>query len=767
MVPRSDPPREDPRRRSTESGRRGSTGDRGGLAEARRYTPRGRTVRESAEGRGDPFRPALQVLAGGRADPPRRGAKSSDRTDPPRRGGGSAGRTDPPRQTDPRRGGTGRGRADSAGRERSRADGAGHERTRTGSAGRGSARGENPRRASAATRDRAGTAGTGRAASGRPRGTKAARPPVRPKINRGAAPPRPGRPQRRLRVATVLALAMFSIIAGRLVVLQLTDAPAYAAKGTADRLTREVIPAPRGAIVDRDGNLLAHSVEARYIYADPGQVENPEATADALAPLLGQVGIPRSELIPKLRPHKRTNGTVVRFEYLARGVDVELGDAVTALNLAGIRVVRDERRVVPGSDLAASVLGFTGSDLTGRAGLEEAYDKLLRGENGERVFEVGEGKLKREIPGGLHRSTPARPGSSLELTIDRYLQFLVQQTLAERCQQVKASIGAAVVLDVQSGEVLAQASFPGFNAADPPANSQLWLDTTSGLIVDPGSTHKAIVMGAALQEGVVTPDTAVVVGPKIVKGDREFVDSHKMPKDTPMTLAGVMAYSSNIGTIRVADQLGADKLYEYQRRFGLGEPTGEGLPGEVAGLVRAPKDWSGTSHGSIPIGNGVSTTPLQMAAVYGAIANGGTWVQPHLVRATVAPDGKRTPAAAPQTRKVLDPTVAAQLRELLEAPVVVKGGTGTQAAIAGYRVAGKTGTGGRVVDGKYTDGYVASFIGMAPADAPRFVVAVYAYGLDITGATMAPAFSQMMADTLIRFKVPPTGAAPPAFKVFP
>jgi cell division protein FtsI (penicillin-binding protein 3) len=686
------------------------------LAEARRYTPRGRTVRESAAGRGDPFRPALQVLAGGRADPPRR-------------------RTDPARRTDQQR----------------RADGA----TSRGGTGSG--------------RVPAGRAGGPRTAStGRRSGTKAARPPVRPKVNRGAAPPRPGRPQRRLRVATVLALAMFSIIAGRLVVLQLTDAPAYAAEGVADRTTREVIPAPRGAIVDRDGNLLAHSVEARYIYADPGMVENVEATADALAPLLGQVGIPRSELVPKLRPHRLPNGRPARFEYLARGVDIELGDAVTALNLAGVRVRRDERRVVPGSDLAASVLGFTGSDLTGRTGLEFAYDKQLRGENGERVFEVGEGKLNREIPGGLHSQTPARPGASLELTIDRYLQFLVQQTLAERLQQVKASIGAAVVLDVRTGEVLAQASFPGFNAASPPADPQLWVDTSSGLIVDPGSTHKAIVMGAALEEGVVTLDTAVVVGPKIVKGDREFVDAgHRQPRDVPMTLAGVMAYSSNVGTIRVAEQLGKEKLYEYQRRFGLGEPTGEGLPGEVAGLVRAPKDWSGTSHGSIPIGNGVSTTPLQMAAVYAAIANGGTWVQPHLVRATVGPDGKRSPAPPPAIRKVLDPAVAAQLRELLEAPVVVKGGTGNQAAIPGYRVAGKTGTGGRVVDGRYTDGYVASFIGMAPADAPRFVVAVYAYGLDITGATMAPAFSQMMADTLIRFKVPPTGAPPPVFKVYP
>jgi cell division protein FtsI (penicillin-binding protein 3) len=557
------------------------------------------------------------------------------------------------------------------------------------------------------------------------------------------------------------------VIGGRLVVLQFTDARGYAADGLKERLRHEVIPAPRGAILDRDGKPLAHSVEARYIYADPSQVEDVEATADALAPVLGRVGIPRSELVTKLSPHRNKNGKPVLFEYLARGVDIEIGNAVSALNLAGVLAARDERREVPGRDLAASVIGFTGRDLDGLTGMEKKYDQILRGADGERVYEKGQGKLDREIPGGLHSATPARPGSSLQLTINQFVQYRVQEILAERLRAVKASIGAAVVMDIKTGEVIAQASFPGFDAANRPDDSQLWMDTSSGMLVDPGSTHKAIVMGAALQEGVVVPSTQVVVGPKIVKGDREFVDSHPMKTDTAMTLSGIMAYSSNVGTIRVADQLGAEKLYEYQRRFGLGEPTGVGLPDEAAGLVRAPKDWYGTSHGTIPIGNGVSTTPLQMAAVYAAIANDGIWIQPHLVKGTIGPTGTTTPAPPPQTHKVLDPQHARELRELLEAPVVVPGGTGNQAAIPGYRVAGKTGTGGRVVNGEYTAGYVASFIGMAPADAPRFVVAVYAYGLDITGASMAPAFREMMSFTLSRFQVPPTGAPAPAIKVFP
>ncbi|GIJ68632.1 cell division protein [Virgisporangium ochraceum] len=725
------------------------------MADARRYTPRGRTVRESAAERAgrDPFRPALQVLAGGRSDQSRRA--EGRRGDQGRRAA-EEGRADRGRSTADRgRATTDRGRA-TPDRGRGASDrGQGTADRARGTADRGRATG--------------GTRGTGRAAgSNRSARVGAQRPPVRPKINRGLAPPRPGRPQRRLRVATVLALALFTLIGGRLVVLQFTDARAYAADALEQRLKREVIPAPRGSILDADGKPLAHSVEARYIYADPTQVQDVEATADALMPVLGQLGVSRSELVPKLAPHKHKNGTNVQFEYLARRVDVELGDAVVALNLAGVRVARDERREVPGHDLAASVIGFTGRDLKGLTGLEQKYDEQLRGEDGLRVFESGQGKLDREIPGSLHQARPARPGSSLQLTINRFVQFRVQQILAARLQAVKASIGAAVVMDVKTGEVIAQASFPGYDAADPPADSELWLDTSSGMLVDPGSTHKAIVMGAALQEGKIVPTTSVFVGPKIVKGDREFVDSvNKQTKETPVTIAGIMAYSSNIGTIRVADALGKDKVYEYQRRFGLGEPTGEGLPGEVAGLVREPKDWYGSSHGTIPIGNGVSTTPLQMAAAYAAIANDGVWVQPRLVSGLIGPDGKLAKAPPPLTRKVLDPQHARELRELLEAPVAVKGGTGNQAAIEGYRVAGKTGTGGRVVDGKYTEGYVASFIGMAPADAPRYVVAVYAYGLDITGASMAPAFREMMQFMLIRYGVPPTGAPAPVFQVYP
>jgi len=559
---------------------------------------------------------------------------------------------------------------------------------------------------------------------------------------------------------------MFAVIGLRLVWLQFTDAPAYAADGIRDRLAKETIFASRGNIVDRNGQILVHSVEARYVYADPGMVENVDKTADALVPLLGAYGVPRSDIVRLISPHQRDDGVQSRFEYLVRGASIETGDAVQKLNLPGIRVARDERREVFGRDTAASVIGFTGRDSQGLEGLEKAYEEQLRGVNGERVYEIGDGKLKREIPGGLHLNKPAKAGMTLQLTIDTYVQFRVQQILAERLHEVKASVGAALVMDIHTGEVIAQASYPGYDAADPLAvDDKRRVDMCTGLIVDPGSTHKAIVLSAALQEGVIQRNTPVVATSGIVKGDRTFEDGHKFPKETSLTLEGLLAYSSNTATIRVADRLGKEKLFEYQRRFGLGEVTGEGLRGEATGQVRAPKDWSGSSYGAIPIGNGVAVTPIQMAAVYATIANGGTWVQPHLGRATVAPDGRTSSVPAPKTRQVLTPEVAATMRELLEAPVVIKDGTATKAALPDHRVAGKTGTGAQVVDGAYTDGYVASFIGFAPADAPKYVVAVYAKaGTDTYGADMTPAFRDMMSFTLDTYKVAPTGTPVPQLK---
>ncbi|MEV1074095.1 peptidoglycan D,D-transpeptidase FtsI family protein [Micromonospora parva] len=735
MPPRSDEPRRDPT-----GSRRGSARDAkptdgeprtgepgiGGISGARAYTPRGRTVREErgtptrgqgAEQRrtprstrsGDPFRPALQVLDGGRAaaragrrDAPAAGRGGVVRTVVPRTPRGPGGDEPPPRRrTTPRA----------------------------------------PRRAD--------------------RPAAARRPSRKPR-----RPPKLADSRLRLRLGTVLALTLFAVIGIRLIFLQAVDAPAYAGGGVTDRTRTVELPAPRGAIYDSTGAPLARSVEARYVYADPTQVEDPAATAKALSPLLG---IPVSKLMELMRPRKLENGIASTFAYLARGVEIPTAKRVQALELPGIGVHRDERRDVPGGDLAANLIGFTSQDMDGLEGLEARYDNVLAGQDGKRVYEAGLGDLGAPIPGGYSRTTPAKPGSSLSLTIVRDLQFRTQQILSAGMAKVPGGTGAAVIMEIPTGAVLAQASNPTYDAAKPlPSDPVAREDAATSFVVDPGSVHKAITYGAALQEGVITPDTTFPVANAIKMGDTWFPDTH--PADGKrMSIPGMLAYSSNVGAITVADRLGRDRLIDYQKRFGLGKPTGEGMPGEASGRLLPADEWSGSSYGSVPIGHSVDATPLQMTAAYAAIANNGTYVQPHLVKEVIGPDGKRTPAPAPVTRSVLSPQNAAALRTMLEAVTTVDRATGLTAAVPGYRVAGKTGTGWRLVNGKKQPGEVSSFIGMAPAENPRYVISVFVYAPNNGGAAVAgPAFRDMMQFTLRHYRVPPSAAgSAPKFVVYP
>jgi cell division protein FtsI (penicillin-binding protein 3) len=705
----------------------------GGISDARAYTPRGRTLREGggagraatgggAEQRrtprstrsGDPFRPALQVLDGGRA---------------------GAGRT-------------GRGTTTAGGR-------AGVVRTVTARPAREPFDDDDP----PAPRRRPGPRRPERPAARRP-----SRKPPRP--------PKLADPRRRLRLGTLLTLTLFAAIGIRLVFLQTVDTPAYADAGLPDRLAVVDLPAPRGAIYDRTGAPLAHSVEARYVFADPTRVKNRLATAKLLSPLLG---IPASDLADKMKPRTLPGGTrPSQFEYLARGVDITRAKQIMALDLAGIGTHRDERREVPGGDLAANLIGFVSQDMVGLEGLEARYDNLLQGKAGKKTYEIGQGDLAAPIPGGYSRTTPAQPGGSLQLTVDRDLQFMTQRILSTQMAQTKGSVGAAVVLQVSTGEVLAQASYPSYDASAPdkvnsPSDRE---DAATSFIVDPGSIHKAITYGAALQEGVITPDTAFPVADSITRGGVTFRDTHPA-NGRRMSVPGMLAFSSNVGTIEIAEKLGKERLIDYQKRFGLGQPTGEGMPGEASGRLLPADQWSGSAWGSVPIGHSVDATPLQMAAAYAAIANNGTYVQPHLIKEVIGPDGKKTPGPAPKTRSVLSPANAAALRTMLEAVTTVDGpdgrATGLAAAVPGYRVAGKTGTGLRYDNGKLQPGEVGSFIGMAPAQAPKYVVAVFVWSPGGEGgAVAAPAFREMMGYTLRHYRVPPSATdRSPKFEVFP
>ncbi|MFG2050085.1 peptidoglycan D,D-transpeptidase FtsI family protein [Micromonospora sp. NPDC048935] len=734
MPRRSDEPRRDPTgsrrgssRDATPTDSESRTGEPGigGISGARAYTPRGRTVRDErgtpprgvgAEQRrtprstrsGDPFRPALQVLDGGRA------AARAGRRDAPAAGRGGVVRTVAPRTP------------------------------------RGPGVDEPPPRRRTTPRA--------------PR--RADRPAARRPSRKPPRPPKLADSRLRLRLGTALALTLFVTIGIRLIFLQAVDAPAYAGGGVADRTIKVELPAPRGAIYDTTGAPLARSVEARYVFADPTEVQDPAATAKALSPLLS---IPASKLVELMKPRKLENGNLSQFTYLARGVEIATAKRVQALELRGIGVHRDERREVPSGDLAANLIGFTSQDMVGLEGLEARYDDVLAGQDGQRRYEAGLGDLGAPIPGGYSQTTPAKPGSSLGLTIDGDLQFRTQQILSAGMAKQRGGTGAAVIMEIPSGAVLAQASDPTYSAAKPadsdPVDRE---DAATSFIVDPGSIHKAITYGAALQEGVITPDTTLPIANSIKMGDTWFSDTHPA-NGKRMSIPGMLAYSSNVGAITVADKLGRDRLIDYQKRFGLGRPTGEGMPGEATGRLLPAEEWSGSSYGSVPIGHSVDATPLQMAAAYAAIANNGTYVQPHLVKEVIGPDGKRTPAPAPVTRSVLSPQNAAALRTMLEAVTTVEDATGVTAAVPGYRVAGKTGTGWRLVDGKKQRGEVSSFIGMAPAENPRYVIAVFVYAPDGGGAAIAnPAFRDMMQFTLRHYRVPPsTGGSAPKFVVYP
>ena len=754
------------------------------IGEARAYTPRGRTVAErgrlprGAGRNADPFRPALQVLDGGETGQRSRGRGRTAEPPSPRESESTRDRPQEPEKTRERSRQPEKAaeKTPEKTRERSRRPEKPADRAAERAAEKARAA-ERARERQPERRERAAAPGRDRSASDRgripsartkkenegPRRTATRRPVP-------AEPPKLANSTRRLRLGTVLALSLFVTIGVRLVVLQVAASPEEAQsllKLRKDRLSSVTLPAPRGSILDRHEQVLAHSVEARYIYVDPENEKlqrDVAGTAARLAPLLG---VAQSELITKMQ-RKQVLGEWTKFRYLKRGVDLSVADQIEAMELPGIYTHLDERRDVPGSDLAANLIGFTGDEQRGLEGLEARYDDLLHGIDGRRVFEVGAGKLNKPIPGGFQQDTPARPGNSLQLTIDQDLQFRVQQILGEAGKKKNATVGGAVVIDVQTGEVLAQASYPFYDPAKPEAyDAEDRVDVPSNIVTDPGSSHKAFIFGAALQEKLVGPRDTLEIGPGIKKGDEVFTDVHAQPKGTFMTLPGLLAYSSNVGTILLADRLGKEKVYEYQQKFGLGKATGVGMPGEAAGDLLEPAEWSGSSHGSIPIGHSVSATLIQMAAAYAAIANDGVYVQPHLIKATISgEDGEVTPAPAPATHRVLDADVAGELRQMMEAVVTVPDGTGTAAAVTGYRVAGKTGTGKLLVDGRYTSHDAGSFIGMAPADNPRFVVAVQ---LDVDsgggGSVAAPAFSEMMYYALLHNQVPPSGSKAPTFKI--
>jgi cell division protein FtsI (penicillin-binding protein 3) len=515
---------------------------------------------------------------------------------------------------------------------------------------------------------------------------------------------------RLLALLSILLVSLLGIVV-RLMVLQVRDASRFEQEGLDQRIRSLELPSERGRILDRAGTPLAVTVEATDVYADPRLVDDPGATAKAIARVL-------DTQVAGIRSLLRTQGT---FVYLERQVDERVAKRIKRLLLPGIGLLPSTRRHYADDALAAQVLGFVGVDGVGLEGLEKQFDEVLAGTPGERTVEVAQ--FGEPIPAATNLERDPIPGHDVVTTIDRQIQFYAQLALRRAVRDNHASGGVVIVLDPHTGEIYAMATYPWF---DPNRFIEFEQSVRRNRAVtdvfEPGSTNKIITAAAAIETGAVGLTQRFSVPWALRVGDSVIQDSHPHPVEQ-MTLADIVAASSNVGISKVADRVGNSRLASFLARFGFGSATGLGTPGESSGVVPSSTDWTDLTRSTVSFGEGVSVTPLQMAAVYSTIANGGQWVQPRLVKGTIDPDGEFHPADAPLTRSVVSEATADMLSRMLT--YVVERGTGESAQIAGYQVAGKTGTAKKVVNGRYVRRYFASFIGFLPAGAPRVVVAAF------------------------------------------
>ncbi len=581
-------------------------------------------------------------------------------------------------------------------------------------------------------------------------------------------------------VSLALTLVMAAFVV-RLLQVQAVDASAYAAKAEQNRYVGRTLAATRGGITDRNGVELATSVDAYDITADPTMFtraatkvsDAPEQAAALLGPILDQS---TETVARKLRTkntrytllaHRRTPQVWKQIKDLKTTLAAKAETDKSAVNfLAGVLAVPASKRVYPNGDLAAGILGWVNADGKGGGGVEQQLNKELSGKDGKLRYAQSGG---RQVPTVGSTETPAVAGSDVELTIDRDIQWAAQNAIAEQVKKSKADRGYVIVQDTRTGEVLAMADSPGFDPNDLSQASAAALGNAALQdAYEPGSTAKVMSMAAVLEENVATPGTHVVVPNRLHRGDRLFQDDVDHATWN-LTLNGVLAKSSNIGTILAAGQLGktqkeANKvLYSYLRKFGIGGYTGLDFPGETRGILAPADKWSTSQQYTIPFGQGVSINAMQAASVYSTIANGGVRVEPTLVRGTKGPDGRFAPVVQPKKTRVVSAKTAKTLAQMLESVVDDEEGTGAKARIPGYRVAGKTGTANRVdpATGKY-HGYTSSFAGFAPADKPR--ITVYCAIQNATrgsyfgGQICGPIYKQVMEFALKTLQIPPTGA---------
>ena len=548
---------------------------------------------------------------------------------------------------------------------------------------------------------------------------------------------------RRLRLVVAVFAIVFAAAFARVAWLQAVKAQALDKLATSQNREEIDVPARRGTVYDRLGVQLAIGERATTVYANPRQITDPRAAAVAAGETLG---VNPDKLYPLLAD--RSKG----FVYVARKADTDKAKALEARGIAGFGFYPEERRAYPQEAVASEVVGYAGIENKGLSGLELELDKTLSGHDGAKT--IVRDPFGRTID--VIDSEPAENGKAAYLTIDHSLQGQVERILKRARARWSAAAATAVVLDPRTGGVLALAVEPGFDANIFPTVARWEPDRLRNRAVtdtyEPGSTFKVVTIGGVLESGIVSPSTKFRLPYKIQVADRVIHDAEPRGTQT-MTVSQILSQSSNVGVVTLAFQLQQDRLSEWIHRFGFGRRTGIDFPGETRGIVLPPEKWSGSTIGNVPIGQGIAVTPIQMAAAYGAIANDGMWVQPHLVERI---EGQKP--VVPQKRRVLSPRTSTELTKMLRG--VVQEGSGTTAQIPGYKVAGKTGTAAKPEPtGGYSDTrYVASFVGFVPASRPRLVVLVTVdepKGAIWGGVVAAPVFAEIAQFALQYLDIPP------------
>ena len=568
--------------------------------------------------------------------------------------------------------------------------------------------------------------------------------------------------RRRLRIVIIGVVLVFSLFGARLFQIQGIDSTAYAAMAVKKGTSTTDIPAPRGRILDRNGAELATSVDAVTLTADPSMTA---AAAPQIARILiEQLGDESSyfDLIDQLRTPKS------RYVVIQRDVPSWTASKVTAAiakaDLSGVFTEKQAIRSYPGGKLAANLLGYTDGSGRGVAGLEAAYDKVLTGTDGTRTDEVS--VSGQRIPMGNSTVTEMKPGRDVTSTIDRDLQWYADKRLAEAVRESSSDWGLAITMDVKTCQIVQMSQAPTFDADTRTGmNDQNTVSRALQTVYEPGSVMKTITMAALADQGKIAADTEIKVPSKMVI-DNFTIGDYWEHGQLNLTAAGVIAKSSNLGTIVAAEQMSNETMYKYFSKFGFGQSTGVGLPGESQGILTDGSKWTKANHATISFGQGVSVTALQMVRAVGAIANGGQMCDPSVVSSVEDEDGQSKDVAKGKSTQVISKDAARTVTRMMEA-VTADDGTAPAAAIEGYRVAGKTGTAWRVdpATGTYIRGQnTVSFAGFAPADNPRFLTYIVLdkpYSEAGGGSTAAPVFHDIMSMALERFGVAPTGAKSP------